>query len=167
MLRKLSIGVGVAALALLVQGTVGAQTARQEGRMEARAARQAGRATARTFGDFGYPGYTTYGPGYYYVGPGYYYSGPGYYSGPAYGGGGYYRGPVYGSGYRRSTAYAAAPRAYLGITMSETADGVVRVSGIRPNSPADEAGLRPGDVLLAMDGRDIYSAQDVTRMVAR
>jgi hypothetical protein len=170
MLKKLSMAVAasVAGLALVSDDTARAQTARAEGRIEARAARQAGRATARTFGDFGYyrPGY--YGPAYagryagpagYYAGPGYY-NGPGYYSGPGYYGG-YYRGPAYNG------AYPVAPRAYLGITMSETADGVVRVSGVRPSSPADMAGLRPGDILLAMDGRDIYAAQDVTRMVAR
>ena len=146
----------VACLTPLAEEMARGQTMRQEGRLEARAARQAGRANARAFGDFGY-----YLPGYYY-GPGY---GPGYYAGPGYYGS-YYRGPGYvvGPGYGPAPA---AGRAYLGITMRETPDGVVRVSGVRANSPADEAGVRPGDTLIAMDGREIYSAQDVTRMVAR
>jgi len=181
----------LAGMALLGEGTARGQTLRQEGRFEARASRQAGRTNARVFGDFGNRGYWApggyyYAPGYYY-GPGYvagpsFYRGPGYYAGPGYGGSafyggpGYYAGPAYNNGMAYGPGgYVASPsgppqpaaRAVLGITMSETADGVVRVSGVRPNSPADEAGLRPGDVLLAIDGREIFTAQDVTRMVGR
>ncbi|HWB14201.1 MAG TPA: PDZ domain-containing protein [Pirellulales bacterium] len=183
MLKKLSLTAIaiVACLTPLADQTARGQTIRQEGRIEARAARQAGRASARTFGDFGNRGYyygpggfygPAYGTGGYYRGSPYYGGGPGYYGnygGPANGGfagpryGGYYAGPAYNGGFDGSRGQ----RAYLGITMSETPDGVVRVSGIRPNSPADEAGIRPGDVLLALDGREIYSSQDVTRMVAR
>ncbi|HQU42665.1 MAG TPA: PDZ domain-containing protein [Pirellulales bacterium] len=125
--------------------------------MRARADRQIGRAEARNFG----PGYYPY-PGYYsYYAPGGYYAYGPVYGGPAY----------YAPGYSAPDAYARPPyprqRAYLGITMSETPDGVVRISGVRTNSPAAEAGLRVGDVILALNGREIYSAQDVSRMVAR
>ncbi|HVA49858.1 MAG TPA: PDZ domain-containing protein [Pirellulales bacterium] len=149
----------VAGMLPMGKRVVQAQTFRQEARMRARADRQIGRAEARTFGNFD-PGYYAY-PGYssYYVPGGYYaygpvYGGPGYY-GPGYAADGYARPP-----YPRQ-------RAYLGITMSETPDGVVRISGVRSNSPAAEAGLRVGDVILALNGREIYSAQDVSRMVAR
>jgi hypothetical protein len=188
MLKRLCVLALVACLTPLAGETARGQTVRQEGRMEARAARQVGRATARTFGDFGNRGYYYapggfYGPGYgtggYYGGSRYYGGGPGYYGGSGYYGGPRYYGTYggfpasrYGGSYAGPAYYgpSAGPggqRAYLGITMSETPDGVVRVSGVRPNSPADEAGIRPGDVLLALDGRDIYSSQDVTRMVAR
>ena len=177
----------VAGLALLGEGIAQGQTLRQEGRFEARTSRQAGRANARVFGDFGnrywVPGGYYYAPGYYY-GPGYvagpsFYRGPGNYAGPGFAGGpGYYAGPAYNNGMAYGPGgYAGGPsagaqptapqRAVLGITMSETPDGVVRVSSVRPNSPADQAGLRPSDVLLAIDGREIFTAQDVTRTVGR
>lgn len=164
----------VAGLASMVDAGAQAQTLRQQGRWEARASRQAGRTNARTFGDFGNRGYA---PGYYY-GPGYYApsyaAGPGFYSGPSYyGGSRYYSGPAYApGGYASGPVPSAAPayttpRAVLGITMSETPDGVVRVSSVRPNGPADEAGIRPGDVILALDGGQVYASQDVTQRVAR
>ena len=86
----------------------------------------------------------------------------------------YYNGPAYGAGanapaggYAPSMPATPPPRAYLGISMSETPDGVVRVSGVRPNSPAERAGLLLGDALLAIDGREVFTSQDITRMVAR
>lgn len=184
MLKTLSLTATAIVACLLADGTARGQTIRQEGRIEARASRQAGRVNARALGDFDNRGYyegpTTYGGTAYapaddYAGTGYY--GPGGYSNGYYGGS-FYRGALPSSlAAPRSRGYyparpsyvpkPAAGRAYLGITMSETADGMVRVSGVRPTSPADEAGIRPGDVIIALDGRDIYAAQDVTRMVAR
>ena len=186
MLYKLShlvIGVATVACTFSVLGTPAeGQTFRQEGRIQARASRQQGRIESRNFGN----GYNTYyAPGGYYrygyAGYGPVYLGPGNYGGAGYGSPGYYGGssvygrPAYGDGYAAGPAYRGnmmganrpAPRAYLGITMSETPDGVVRVSSVRPDSPAAEAGVRPGDVLLSLDGREIYAAQDVSQMVAR
>lgn len=172
MLNKLSqAGLALAVVAGMLPMAVReakGQTFRQEGRMQARADRQFGRAEARTFGNYGTPYYAGYG-GYYYgpgsFGPGYYAGGPRYYGyGPGYASGPAYAGPG-------PAAYARPPyprqRAYLGITMSETPDGVVRISGVRTNSPAAEAGLRVGDVILAINGREVFSSQDVTRMVGR
>jgi serine protease Do len=43
-------------------------------------------------------------------------------------------------------------------------DGVVVVE-VQPGSPASEAGLQPGDVILRANGRDIRSADDLTSIV--
>jgi putative serine protease PepD len=46
--------------------------------------------------------------------------------------------------------------AYLGVQMTETESGDgVQVAAVSPGGPADEAGLQPGDVLLALDGRPL------------
>lgn len=134
------------------------------------------------YGGYGYGGPGFYGPGYGGMGYGTGYGGMGYgagygaYGGPGYGGGyyggqGYAGGPGYNAGgpaYGGASATPArGPRTYLGITMSETPDGVVRVSGVRPGSPAEEAGFRPGDVLLSIDDRELYTAGDVSQIVAR
>ncbi len=47
----------------------------------------------------------------------------------------------------------------------EDAKGVL-VAGVEPNSPAARAGLRPGDVLTAMDGRRVESPRDLATGVA-
>ena len=40
------------------------------------------------------------------------------------------------------------------------------VAGITDGSPAAKAGLRPGDVVVAFDGKDIVESRNLTRMVA-
>ena len=44
--------------------------------------------------------------------------------------------------------------------------GVV-VTEIRPDSPADRIGLRPGDILLAMEEQEVNSPQEFARLVGR
>lgn len=56
--------------------------------------------------------------------------------------------------------------AWLGIYLAEDQDGV-RVVEVQPGSPAARAGLRPGDLLLAMDGDEFRSAQDVSEAVGQ
>jgi serine protease Do len=50
------------------------------------------------------------------------------------------------------------------LNMPEGTKGVV-VGGVQPGSPAFEAGLRQGDVLLRINGKDVKAASDVSDMV--
>ena len=180
--------VSLACLALSISGTASAQTARRLGRMEARADRQIGRQEARTFGNYpnnGYYGNNYYGAnnyGYGGYGAGGYGYAPGGSFGPGYannGVGTLSRPGVYDPnrgylGYPVDDRYLGGTqpgnqrrgRGYLGITMSETPDGIVRVSRIRPESPAMEAGIRSGDEILAVNGQEIFASQDVTRLIS-
>lgn len=125
------------------------------------------------FGGGGFAGGGYYGPGNYYAPSGGYaggYGGPGYYNNGGYGRGFAQQGaagPYEGQFANDNPPPAPRPRGYLGVTMSETPDGIVRISGVRPESPAEEAGLRPGDEILAINDREVYSYRDVTRMIAR
>lgn len=141
-----------------------AQGFRREGRIAAREARQEGRFDARTYGNYG-NGY--YGPTYY--GPPAVY---GTYGSSAYGYGppGFYA-PHPGANapvrpYSRDLVYHGRERALLGVTLGETPQGAVNIQRVTPDSPADIAGLRRGDEILAVNGRQVYSYRDVTRIVA-
>ena len=63
-------------------------------------------------------------------------------------------------------ASAVDERAALGITLGKSSTAGVQIAGVMPNSPAAEAGLLPGDLLLAMDDIPIRSASDVINLVA-
>jgi S1-C subfamily serine protease len=52
------------------------------------------------------------------------------------------------------------PRAWVGIFCYSVRDHVV-VAGLLPGSPAERAGRKPGDVLLAVDGREIGQRQEL------
>jgi S1-C subfamily serine protease len=57
-------------------------------------------------------------------------------------------------------------RAALGVTLGEGSAQGIEVAGVMPNSPAAEAGVRPGDLLWGIDGRPVTSSRDVIRLVA-
>jgi S1-C subfamily serine protease len=67
-------------------------------------------------------------------------------------------------------------RAFIGIAAQQTAvpplrrraaglaqDGAVMVGTVEPDSAADRAGLRPGDIIVALDGATIAGADDLVR----
>lgn len=70
-----------------------------------------------------------------------------------------------GAGRPAKEAAAASPGygAYLGTIPDFTpVEKGVRLSGIRAGSPAEKAGLKPGDVLIAFDGQEIKDLQGMT-----
>ena len=166
-----------------------AQGYRREGRIAAREDRREARFDARNYGNWnqgygygygpayggpaGYPGgYNLYG----YAGPGGYggYGGPGAYG---YGGAGGYgaRPPGFyaprpggnpNGPYSQDLVYHGRERSLLGVTLGETPQGAVTIRNVTPDSPADIAGLRRGDEILSINGRQVYSYRDATRIVA-
>jgi S1-C subfamily serine protease len=62
--------------------------------------------------------------------------------------------------------FAQAPKAALGITMSDnTAPGVLIVSVV-PNSPAARIGLQSGDRIVAINGQSTKQYREVTQAIA-
>ena len=55
--------------------------------------------------------------------------------------------------------------AYLGITIGTSSSGA-QVSAVKANSPAAAAGLKAGDVITAIDGDSVASADDLTAKIS-
>jgi S1-C subfamily serine protease len=65
--------------------------------------------------------------------------------------------------------YGSVPRGFLGIrlrrvTVPSESLGVL-VSGVVPGGPADSAGVRAGDRILAVDGQEVHTSEEVTAAV--
>lgn len=61
----------------------------------------------------------------------------------------------------------SVPHAYLGVAVGVNANGTGAVVGtVRSGSPAEAAGLRSGDVIVAVDGKSIASADALTSAIA-
>lgn len=65
--------------------------------------------------------------------------------------------------HREKMAAEYKQRGWLGIETEQTADGRYAVAAVEAGSPAAAAGFRTGDVLLAMNGADLY-AEDKTAL---
>jgi S1-C subfamily serine protease len=62
----------------------------------------------------------------------------------------------------RGRVTSRAPRPWLGL-YTQPVDGGVGVAGMSPLSPARAAGLRPGDVIVELNGRAVGSREDFYR----
>lgn len=60
--------------------------------------------------------------------------------------------------------YGKIKRGWLGVTIIP-ANGKVKVAQVIENSPAKRAGIRKGDVILAVDGKPIKKPAEVTKIV--
>lgn len=70
------------------------------------------------------------------------------------------------------TFFIGGPRAYLGVSLNNLSpelnehfgggkEASVIVESVANDSPADKAGVRVGDVIVSIDGKDVKSATDV------
>lgn len=89
---------------------------------------------------------------------------------------GYGQGPRRGGNWdddqdqRYSEAYRGdeqGDRAFLGVTLDERARDHVRVNGVYPDSPAEEAGLRRGDEIVAIDDEEVGSNHDLQWLLSQ
>ncbi len=68
---------------------------------------------------------------------------------------------------RDKPAAASANDAWLGVVPAdEPAEGGVKVAEVRPDSPAAAAGVRAGDVLESLDGKELRIPSDLPRVLA-
>ena len=62
-----------------------------------------------------------------------------------------------------AAARSEAGRPKLGLVVKDAAGGV-EVGGVRPGSPAEQAGFRPGDIVLQVRGQPVGSVADLERL---
>lgn len=62
----------------------------------------------------------------------------------------------------RGRVASRTPRPWLGL-YTESVEGGVVVAGLSPSSPARAAGLRPGDVIVQLNGRQVASREEFYR----
>ena len=55
--------------------------------------------------------------------------------------------------------------AYLGVQTTDADGGGARVASVQPGSPADEAGVRAGDVVRAFDGKEVTDSASLSAQV--
>ncbi len=64
-------------------------------------------------------------------------------------------------------AGGADGRPRLGLMVKDGPDGAILVGGVRPGSPAEQAGFRAGDVLEALGGQALRSVTDLEQITRR
>jgi membrane-associated protease RseP (regulator of RpoE activity) len=74
------------------------------------------------------------------------------------------RGP--GESYSNQPQQSAESQAFLGVRFDERNRGMVVISSVVSGSPADQAGLQQGDELISLNGREVDSPREVTRIVS-
>ena len=72
---------------------------------------------------------------------------------------------VGGSGGQTSPV-ATRSGAWLGIDVTRSQLGGVMVVNVFPSSPAEAAGMEPGDVITQINGHQIFTPRDVTQSIA-
>jgi hypothetical protein len=68
----------------------------------------------------------------------------------------------FGQLFRRSEGPAPDPRGFIGCQLADR-DGAVSITRVLEKSPADAAGLKPGDLVLKYAGASVKSVADVLR----
>jgi S1-C subfamily serine protease/photosystem II stability/assembly factor-like uncharacterized protein len=71
--------------------------------------------------------------------------------------------PTRGGGRRGGGGTAAAPRAIAGFRFNDTGDAIV--GSVNAGSPAEKAGLKTGDKILAVDGKEVTDAEEYLKAV--
>jgi S1-C subfamily serine protease len=61
----------------------------------------------------------------------------------------------------------ASPTAFLGVELAGTGGAGAQVGAVVPGSPADDAGLRAGDVVTGADGTGVGGPADLQAVIAR
>jgi S1-C subfamily serine protease len=63
---------------------------------------------------------------------------------------------------RRATTYtfSITDRPVIGVILGDVENDGVKVLGLSPDGPAERAGVQPGDVIVAMDGRALNSVEE-------
>lgn len=64
-----------------------------------------------------------------------------------------------------SATNSSGQSGYLGVNTTADARGALTVEAVDENSPADQAGVRPGDTLLACEGRSVTNAATLREWV--
>jgi S1-C subfamily serine protease len=65
-----------------------------------------------------------------------------------------------------SSGAPQGPLPYLGMNLQNVPVNRVIVESVVPGSPADQAGIGPGDLLLSVNGQQVGSPADVDRILA-
>jgi thiol-disulfide isomerase/thioredoxin len=66
----------------------------------------------------------------------------------------------------RAQSARGAQIPFLGVRMTATPSGAVRLAGVLPGSPAASAGLQRGDLLAGIAGRTMSAPRDVAQAIA-